>query len=109
MSGPGIAGIPAMIPAVLELALFWFVLLGSKLVLGAVVMHMLLPRDRSCAVCDAELIPLEHARGSARIMRLLRLQRLWCMECDRQSLGRMHARTRMVARAARPVAEFRSR
>jgi hypothetical protein len=109
MNGPRIAGIAVMIPAILELALFWFVLLGSKLVLGAVVLHMLLPRDRSCAVCDAELIPLEPAAGSARVMRLLRLQRLWCVECDRQSLGRMRGTAGLMPRAARPVAEFRAR
>ena len=98
-----------MIPVIADLALFWFVLLGSKLVLGVVVLHMLLPRDRACAVCDAELIPLTPPRGGARVMRLLRLQRLWCVECDRQSLGRMRSRSGVMSRAARPVAEFRAR
>ena len=109
MNGPRIAGMFGMIPVLTDLALFWFVLLGSKLVLGAVVLHMLLPRDRACAVCDAELIPLTPVRGCARVMRMLRLQRLWCMECDRQSLGRMRSGPGVMSGAARPVAEVRAR
>jgi hypothetical protein len=71
-----------------SLAMFWFVLLGSKLVLGAIVMHMLLPKDRECAVCNAETLPLESPRAIRPLLKLLRVQRYWCMECDRQSLGR---------------------
>ena len=99
-----------MIPRFAELALFWFVLLGSKLLLGGVVLYMLLPRDRTCAVCDAELIPLTAPLGVARVMKVFRLQRLWCVECDRQSLGRRRGGSGLVTgQAVRPVAEVRVR
>lgn len=93
-----------------NLALFWFVLLGSKLVLGAIVMHMLLPGDRECAVCNAETLPLESPRVLRPLMRLIGVQRYWCVECDRQSLGR----PRTLPSGARdvallPVAQVRHR
>jgi len=89
---------------IFELALFWFVLLGSKIVMGMIVVYMLVPRDTSCTLCDAELVPLEHARGSRRVLKLLRLQRRWCMECGRESLTRGRLR-RYSRRASVPVAE----
>lgn len=93
-----------------NLVLFAFVLLGSKLVLGAIVLYMLLPKDRACAVCDSELIPLTAPTGFVRIMRAGRLQRLWCVECNRQSLGRRRGGLRvMPGHAARPVPELRPR
>jgi hypothetical protein len=95
---------------ILDFAFFWFVLLGSKLVLGAVVLYMLLPKDRHCAVCDAEVLPLESPRVLRRVLRLCHVQRYWCMECDRQSLGRpLPLRSRSDDRALRPVTEVRTR
>jgi hypothetical protein len=98
---------------VLELGLFFFVLLGSKLVLGLIAVYMLLPGDAVCATCDAETLPLEHPRGTRRLVGLLRLQRRWCMECRRESLTRCprptkrHGRRAVgpSSRAADPVAE----
>jgi hypothetical protein len=93
-----------------EFALFWFVLLGSKLVLGIVVIYLLLPKDRACATCDAELLPLVSPQPMSRLLRLLRIQRYWCIECNRQSLGRpLPSRGRADRRALRPVPEVRLR
>jgi hypothetical protein len=94
----------------LELGTFFFVLLGSKLVLGAIAVYMLLPADDRCDICDAQLLPIEHPRGTARVLRLLRLQRHWCMECRRESLTRYQPRLRLRrTRPAAPVAEHRIR
>lgn len=94
---------------VLEFALFFFVLLGSKLLLTAIVVYMLVPRDAVCSVCDAEMLPLEHGRGTRRLLRLVRLQRRWCMECRRESLTRRIESRPAGQRAARPVVESRFR
>lgn len=93
----------------LELALFFFVLLGSKIVLGIAVVYMLLPRDTVCSQCDAETLPMEHRRGTGRVLRVLRLQRRWCMECHRESLARRLPLRRAARRAPLPVAESRVR
>ena len=95
---------------VMNLALFWFVLLGSKLVLGAIVLYMLLPKDRECAVCNAEILPLESPRAMRPFLKLLRIQRYWCMECNRQSLGRPRKSAASASDVAlRPVPEVRLR
>ncbi len=95
---------------VAEVALFWFVLLGSKLLLGLVVIYQLLPKDRQCAVCNAELLPLMSPTLVARMLRVARVQRYWCMECDRQSLGRPQPlRRRADSGALRPVTQVRLR
>jgi hypothetical protein len=94
----------------LEFALFWFVLLGSKLLLSAIVIYMLLPKDRRCALCDAEILPLASPRAASRILRVMGIQRYWCMECDRHSLGRpVPSGARARGRALRPVPEVRLR
>jgi hypothetical protein len=93
----------------LELGTFFFVLLGSKLLAGAVVVYLMLPRDSCCAICDADLLPIEHPRGSRRLMRWCRLQRHWCMECHRESLTRPRRRSTPPPVALRPVAESRLR
>ncbi|CAN5696949.1 hypothetical protein BH23GEM10_BH23GEM10_17120 [soil metagenome] len=94
----------------LELGLFFFVLLGSKIVIGAIVVYLLLPTDAQCEICDAELLPVEHPRGTRRLLRLLRLQRRWCMECGRDALTRcQHASAGRAARSQFPVAESRVR
>jgi hypothetical protein len=93
-----------------EYFVFWFVLLGSKLVLGAVVIYLLLPKDRQCALCDAELIPLVSPRPATFVLRLMRIQRYWCMECDRHSLGRpLPSRRRTHRTALHPIPEIRVR
>jgi hypothetical protein len=93
-----------------EYALFWFVLLGSKLLLGIIVIYQLLPKDRQCATCDAEILPLASPRLVTRLLRLARIQRYWCIECDRQSLGRpMPSGGRTHSSPLRPVPQVRSR
>jgi hypothetical protein len=95
---------------IFDLALFWFVLLGSKLVLSAVVIYMLLPKDRECAICNAETLPVEAPRVFRGVMKLMRIQRYWCVECDRESIGRP-AKSAAGARdvTLRPVPEVRVR
>ena len=95
--------------AVLELSLFFFVLLGSKIVLGVMAVYMLLPRDAQCSICDAETLPIEHPRGTGRVLRWVRLQRRWCMECRRESLTRRLPLRVSGRAAALPVAGPRVR
>jgi hypothetical protein len=93
----------------LEVALFFFVLLGSKILLGAVAVYMLLPQDPRCVICDAEMLPIEAPRGSSRLFALLRLQRRWCMECRGETLARCSLLPTRGGRVSRPVAETRFR
>jgi hypothetical protein len=94
----------------LELGLFFFVLLGSKVVLGAVAVYMLLPQDPTCVICDAEMLPIQNAPGTGRLLTLLRLERRWCMECQRETLARA-ASLRAVGRSRSrgPVMQTRLR
>lgn len=90
----------------IDLGAFLFVLLGSKVLLGVVVIYLMLPGDAVCAICDSELLPVEHPRGARRLLRLCRLQRFWCMECCRESLARPRLRPRpgsAPVRQPRPV------
>jgi hypothetical protein len=92
-----------------ELVLFFFVLLGSKILLGVVVVYMLVPREIECTICDAETLPLQHPRGTILVLRLLRLQRRWCMECRRESLTRFRLLRAADEIAPLPVIEPRVR
>lgn len=85
--------------------LVFFVFVGSKLLMGVVAIYMLLPRDARCEICDAEMLPVEHPRGSGRLLRLLRLQRRWCMECGTACLGRRLPSRRVPLRQRLPVAQ----
>jgi len=93
----------------LELALFFFVLLGSKLLLGGIVVYLLLPRDPRCVICDAEMLPLKAAHGTNRLLRFCGLQRRWCMECRRCTLGRRLPLRPAPVRQAVPVMQPRIR
>jgi hypothetical protein len=93
----------------LDLSLFFFVLLGSKILLGLIAVYLLIPRDAVCTLCDAELLPIEHPRGTARLLSLFRLQRRWCMECQRESLTRRVPLRVADQPAPRPVVEPRVR
>lgn len=93
----------------LDFSMLFFVLLGSKILLGVIVVYLLIPRDTVCRVCDAELLPIEHARGTDRLLRLFRLQRRWCMECQRESLTRRVPLHAAHEPAPLPVAEPRVR
>jgi hypothetical protein len=92
-----------------ELGLFFFVLLGSKVLLGAVVVYLLLPQDPKCVICDAEMLPIESVAGTARLFALFRLQRRWCMECRRETLARCVPLRPVRSAAAGPVAQTRVR
>ena len=98
-----------MLSMVLDFSLLFFVLLGSKILIGVIVIYLLIPRDAACTLCDAELLPLQHARGTHRLLRLLRLQRRWCMECRRESLTRRVELPVADQPAPLPVAEPRVR
>lgn len=91
-----------------DLGLFFFVLLGSKVLLGGIAVYLLLPGDDRCVICDAGTLPLRHPAGTGMLLRVLRLQRRWCMECRRESLTRARLRLR-DPRPALPVAESRLR
>jgi hypothetical protein len=93
----------------LDLTLLFFVLLGSKLVLGAVVIYLLLSRDTTCVICDAEMLPIVHPRGTHRVLRVLHLQRRWCMECQRGSLTRALPSAVAQRETLLPVAQPRIR
>jgi hypothetical protein len=93
----------------IDFGLFFFVLLGSKLLLGVIAVYLLIPRDAACTLCDAELLPIEHPRGTGRLLRLLRLQRRWCMECRRESLTRRLPLRAVSQAAPLPVVEPRVR
>jgi hypothetical protein len=93
----------------LDLSLLFFVLLGSKIVLGAVAIYMLLSRDATCVICDAETLPIEHPRGTQLLLRVLRLQWRWCMECQRGSLTRTVTLPVTQRKTVLPVAEPRVR
>jgi hypothetical protein len=72
----------------LELAFCAFVLFGTKVILGALVIWWLIPTDANCRSCDAPVIPLESWTGSGWLLRGLGLGRRWCMDCCRESVGR---------------------
>lgn len=92
-----------------DLVLFFFVLLGSKILLGVIVVYMLVPREIECTICDAETLPLQHPRGAILVLRLLRLQRRWCMECRHESLARCRLLRAADETAPLPVIEPRVR
>jgi hypothetical protein len=73
---------------ILELAFCAFVLFGTKVILGAIVVWWLIPSDSRCLSCDAPVIPLEPWPGSAWLLRAFGLARRWCMECGRESVGK---------------------
>jgi hypothetical protein len=93
----------------LELGLIFFVLLGSKVLLGVVAVYMLLPQDPRCVTCDDVMLPLVAPRPAARLLSAVGLQRRWCMECRREALVRMSALRAVGAPRSRPVSEARLR
>jgi hypothetical protein len=94
---------------IVDFALFFFVLLGSKILLGVIVVYLLVPAEIECTICDAETLPLQHPRGTVVLLRLLRLQRRWCMECRRESLARVSALRAADQGSPIPVVEPRVR
>jgi hypothetical protein len=93
----------------LEISLFFFVLLGSKVLLGIVVVYMLLPQDPRCDICDDAMLPIAAPRTVAGLLRLVRLERRWCMECRRETLSRRLLSSGRHRHVARPVVEPRFR
>lgn len=92
-----------------ELGLAFFVLVGSKILLGAVVVFMLLPQELQCAVCDTELLPILPHPGARPLMRWIRLERRWCARCRRETLARARRSAPPPVLVAGPVAESRVR
>lgn len=63
--------------------LFFFLTVGAKLVMAAVMIYYLLPVDRRCSHCDEETL-LMGGDGGARFrdrIFLGRVQRRWCPRC----------------------------
>lgn len=94
---------------IIDFSLLFFVLLGSKILLGVIAVYLLIPRDAVCTLCDSELLPIEHPRGARLALRVLRLQRRWCMECRRESLTRRVALRPSGKLSPLPVAQPRVR
>jgi hypothetical protein len=91
----------------LEFLFIFFVLLGSKILLGMVVVYMLLPTERECAICDAELLTVAVSGPARLLLAVLRLERRWCMECRRDSLARRSRLREVRAGTALPVPQRR--
>lgn len=70
--------------------LFFFVTVGAKLVLAAVMIYFLLPADRRCSECDEETLLMGGSRGGRLGARLLlgRIQWRWCPRCGWEGLSR---------------------
>lgn len=94
---------------ILELAFCAFVLFGTKVILGAIVVWWLIPADSRCLSCDAPVIPLEPWQGSAWLFRAVGLARRWCMECGRESVGRLEQARGGGARRAPPTGPINRR
>lgn len=93
----------------LEVGLFFFVLLGSKVLFGAVVVYMLLPHEPQCIICDDAMLPIEPPRGARGVLALFRLERRWCMECRRETLARRRLLRPRRSAVPRPVVQPRIR
>lgn len=93
----------------LELGLVFFVLLGSKILLGCVAVYMLLPQASSCEICDGALLPIVAHPAAAPALRLFRLERRWCMQCRRETLARVPGSALRRFRTLRPIPQSRVR
>lgn len=70
--------------------LFFFVTVGAKLLLAAVMIYLLLPTDRRCSRCDEDTL-LMRPRTAGRIGSRLsrgRVQWRWCPRCGWEGLAR---------------------
>jgi ribosomal protein S27AE len=71
-------------------SLFFFLTVGAKLVLAALMIFLLLPSDRRCSRCDEETLlmrPTRLGRAGAWLSRG-RVQRRWCPRCGWEGLAR---------------------
>ena len=69
---------------------FFFVAFGSKVLLAAATIYLLLPKERQCDECDGETIPIRMgavARGFSRVF-AGKVQRRWCPQCGWEGLTR---------------------
>lgn len=90
--------------------LFFFVVFGSKVLLAAITIFLLLPSDRRCNRCEADTILIRMSAPGRALARLLggRIQRRWCPGCGWGGLARVDSRGRRDAafrihlRSARP-------
>ncbi len=73
--------------------LFFFVTVGAKLVLAALMIYLLLPTDRRCSRCDDDTLlmrPSRFGRIGSRLT-LGRVQWRWCPRCGWEGLARRGA------------------
>jgi len=70
--------------------LFFFVAFGSKVVLAAVMIYLLLPSDARCNGCDEETLLIRMGPGGRALSHLFlgRLQRRWCPRCGWEGMVR---------------------
>ena len=71
-----------------NLVVFAFVILIGKVLLGCAAVWLLLPKDGRCSNCDERTLPLQDPAGLSLTMRLLRVQRRWCMRCAATEVSR---------------------
>jgi hypothetical protein len=69
---------------------FFFVAFGSKVVLAAATIYLLLPRERRCDECDGETIPIRMGLTARSFSRVFagKVQRRWCPQCGWEGLTR---------------------
>jgi hypothetical protein len=70
--------------------LYFFVVLGAKLLLALLTIYFLLPAESTCNQCDEDTILLQ-ARAGSRLVSLVclgTLQRRWCPRCGWEGFAR---------------------
>ncbi len=79
--------------------LFFFVVFGSKVLLAAITIFLLLPSDRRCNRCEADTILIRMSAPGRVLARLSggRVQRRWCPGCGWGGLARVDRRGRSDA------------
>lgn len=69
---------------------FLFVAAGAKLILAAVMIYLILPKDRECSQCSGQTLLLGGNRAARFRSRLFlgRIQRRWCPRCGWEGMTR---------------------
>jgi hypothetical protein len=81
--------------------LFFFIAMGSKLLLALLMIYLLLPSDRQCNLCDEETLLLQLSGANGWFARLCMgtLQRRWCPACGWEGYARSPGRKRLASPA----------
>lgn len=92
-------------------ALFFFVAFGSKMVLAAITIWLLLPTDPRCSRCDGDTLLIRMGRAGRLLSRLMlgTVQRRWCPRCGWEGLARAPRRRRRTGTLFSRTGESRER